>query len=74
MLIVDDILRLPVSWFLWVAREVCNAARHQLAAETEQITGELMSLHMLLEAGEITMEEFDKREKKLLDRLDEIED
>lgn len=73
MLIVDDILRLPVCGFLWVAHEICNAARRELAAESEQITGELMNLHMLLEAGEITTEEFDTREKDLLNRLDEIE-
>lgn len=74
MLIIDDILLFPVSGFLWVVREVYNAARQEMAAETETITAELMNLHRLFEAGHITSAVFDEREKELLDRLDEVEE
>jgi len=74
MFIVDDVLCFPISGFLWVAREIYNAARQELAVDTETITAELIDLHMLLEAGEITSEVFDAREKELLDRLDKIEE
>jgi hypothetical protein len=74
MFIVDDILCFPVSGVLWLVHEVYNAARQELEAETNTITAELMDLHMLLEAGEITSAVFDGREKELLDRLDKIEE
>ncbi|MGA2936978.1 MAG: gas vesicle protein GvpG [Syntrophobacteraceae bacterium] len=74
MFIVDDVLCFPFSGILWIVRQVYDAARQELAADTETITAELMDLHMLLEAGEITSEVFDAREKELLDRLDEIEE
>lgn len=74
MLIIDDILLFPVSGNLWVVREVYNAARQEMAAETETITAELMNLHRLLEAGNITSAVFDEREKELLDRLDKVEE
>ncbi len=74
MLIIDDIVLAPISGVLWIVRQVYEAARQELAAEAETITAELMDLHMLLESGAITSELFDAREKKLLDRLDEIEE
>jgi hypothetical protein len=63
MLIIDDILGLPISGTLWIVREVYNAARQEMAAETETITAELMDLHMLLEMGKITDAVFDARDK-----------
>ncbi len=74
MLIIDDIVCAPISGILWVVRQVYEAARQELAAEAETITAELMDLHLLLEAGSITNEVFDAREKEFLDRLDEIEE
>jgi hypothetical protein len=73
MLLVDDILLFPVTSILWVFREVHDAAQQELADESESITVELSRLYMLLETGRIAEEEFDAREKELLDRLDEIE-
>ncbi|MFZ2446987.1 MAG: gas vesicle protein GvpG [Syntrophobacteraceae bacterium] len=74
MLIVDDILCFPLSGILWIFREVHKAVEQEQAAETETITAELMDLHMMLDTGKITTEEFDAREKELLDRLDEMEE
>ena len=73
-MIIDDIVCAPISGVLWVVRQVYEAARQELAAESQTITAELMDLHMLLETGAITSELFDAREKELLDRLDKIEE
>jgi len=55
-------------------REIHNAAQQELATEAETITADLSELYMMLETGRITEDEFDTREKELLDRLDEIQE
>lgn len=72
MFLIDDILLSPLRGILWIAREVDKAAEEELANESETIKADLSELYLMLEAGRITEEEFDAREKKLLDRLDEI--
>jgi hypothetical protein len=74
MLLLDDILLFPIKSIFWMFREIHNAAQEELASETEDITAELSELYMMLETGRITEEEFDAREKELLDRLDEIQE
>lgn len=73
MLLVDDILAFPVTGVLWVFREVCKAAQQELDNEADAITVELRELYLMLEGGKITEQEFEAREKTLLDRLDRIE-
>ena len=74
MLIVDDILLFPAKSLVWLFREIHNAALQEAAQESDNITTQLSELYMMLETGKITEEEFDAREKVLLDRLDEIQD
>jgi hypothetical protein len=74
MLILDDILLFPIKSILWIFREIHNAAQQELATEAETITAELSELYMMLETGRITEDEFDTREKELLDRLDEVQE
>lgn len=73
MFLIDDTLLFPIRSVLWVARQVARAAQQELAAEEEAITAELVELYMRLETGKVTEQEFDAREKELLDRLDEIQ-
>lgn len=58
---------------MFVFREIHNAAQEEVAGEAETIRTELRELYMMLETGRITEEQFDSREKELLDRLEEIE-
>lgn len=74
MLLIDDILLFPVRSILWIFREVHNAAQQEVASEGELIKTELRELYMMLETGRISEEEFDTREKALLDRLDQLEE
>jgi hypothetical protein len=74
MLIIDDILLFPVRSIFWIFSELDKAAQQELATEAETITEKLSELYMMLETGRITEDEFDAREKELLDRLDEIQE
>ena len=74
MLVVDDILLSPISSIFWIFREIHNAAQQELASEATNITAELSELYMMLETGKLSQEDFDAREKILLDRLDAIEE
>lgn len=69
MLIVDDILLSPLHGILWIAREVHQAAKQEVAGQSEALTAELRELYMLLETGKISEPEYEAREKELLDRL-----
>jgi len=72
MFLLDDILLSPLRGVIWLARKINDAAQNEIANEGEAIKSELSEIYMLLETGKITEEEFDRREKTLLDRLDEI--
>lgn len=74
MLLIDDILLFPSRGLLFVLREINSAVQQEVAGETEAIRTELRELYMTLETGRITEEQFDAREKELLDRLDAIEE
>lgn len=73
MLIVDDILLSPFRGIIWIFRKIHEAAQEEIESRGERITTELRELYMQLEMGKISEEEFDAREKVLLDLLDEIE-
>jgi hypothetical protein len=74
MLLVDDILLFPIRSILWIFRELHDSARQEIENEAESITTELSDLYMMLETERITEDEFDAREKQLLDRLEMIQD
>ncbi len=73
MFIVDDILLSPMKGFMWLVRELHNAAEKEVASERDRVMRSLQSLHMQLEAGQIDEDEFDEQEAALLDRLDELD-
>ena len=74
MLVVDDILLFPFRGLMFVFREIQNAAREEVAGSADAIRTELRELYMTLETGRITEEQFDAREKELLDHLEQIEE
>jgi hypothetical protein len=73
MFLVDDILLFPFTSILWVFKEVYHAVEQEQVGEVDAIKAEMTELYMMLETGRITEDEFDDRERILLDRLDAIE-
>ena len=74
MLLIDDILLSPLHGLLWIAREIHEAAREEQANEEQSIRTQLRNLYMMLETDRISSQEFDAEEKRLLDRMDELEE
>ena len=72
MLLVDDILLFPARGILWIFRAVNQAAQEEMAGEAEALQAELRDLYMMLETGVISEDEYDIREKVLLDRLENL--
>ena len=72
MLLVDDLLLSPVKGILWIFREIHDRAQEEIEQEPERLAQQLRTLYMELETGGLSEEEFERQEKILLDRLDEI--
>jgi uncharacterized membrane protein len=70
MFIIDDILMSPFKGLMFIAKEVAKAAEQQAESDRANAMAQLSALHLQLEQGEITEEEFDEREAELLDILD----
>lgn len=72
MFIIDDLLISPFKGLLWVMRKVHQAAKEEIDSQGDRARAELSDLYMQLDTGRITEEEFDARERELLDKLDKI--
>ncbi len=72
MLVVDNILLSPVRGFLWIVRELHNAAQQEAESRSDALTQRLSTLYMELETGRLTPDEFDRLEREVLDELDEL--
>ncbi|GGZ05102.1 gas vesicle protein GvpG [Streptomyces poonensis] len=71
--LIGEVLLLPfapVRGSLWAVRQVLAEAERQYY-DPAAVRAELARLEQLLEAGEISEEEFDRQEDVLLDRLEE---
>ncbi|MDX2116351.1 MAG: gas vesicle protein GvpG [Planctomycetota bacterium] len=73
MFVIDDILLSPVRGFMWIMRELHNAAHQELEGEADRLTHRLSTLYMLLETGQVTNEEFDAQERDILARLEALQ-
>ena len=72
MFLLDDLLTSPAKFVLWVLEQVHQAAEQEMREEAQRIPLELAELYRMLESGQLTEDEFDRRERKLLDRLDQL--
>jgi hypothetical protein len=71
MLIIDDLLLLPAKGFMGLFRKIAEVAEEEFTDEGK-VKDELMRLHTLFEIDQITEEEHDRMERKLMKRLEEI--
>jgi hypothetical protein len=70
MFLFDDIAMSPFRGVMFLAKEIAKAAQQEQEKDRANLMAELSSLHLQLEKGEITEDEFDEREIWLLDRLE----
>ncbi|MEA1965351.1 MAG: gas vesicle protein GvpG [Candidatus Aerophobetes bacterium] len=68
MLIIDDLLLLPVQMLWKVCEGVRDEADKVLYPNEEQCKEKLLTLQMALEAGQITEEDYEAEEEKLMER------
>lgn len=71
MLLIDDLLLLPVKGFVGIFKKIHEIVEHELSDEG-YIRERLMELQLRFELNEIGEEEYNQREKELLERLDII--
>ncbi len=80
MLVVDNLLKglfvdVPVKITKKVLREIQSQVDEELGNyySPEEVQNELRKLQVSLETGEISSEEYDRREEELLDILEALE-
>ena len=71
MFLIDDIFLAPLKSVIWLGRKINEIVEKELSDEG-RIKEELMELQMRFELDEINEEEYNKAEKKLLERLDVV--
>lgn len=71
MLLVDDLLLLPFRGFMGIFKRVAEMAEKEVSDENG-VLADLMELHLSFELDEISEDEYERREKELMARLNEI--
>lgn len=71
MFLIDDILFAPLKGVIWVGKKINEMAESELSDEGS-IKEKLMELQLRFELDEINEEEYKKKEKELLARLNVI--
>jgi len=59
---------------VWAARKIEAAAKDEIDSQRARTRSERSEIYMQLDTGKITEEEFDARERQLLDRLDQLKE
>ena len=71
---IDDILLAPIKGIVWIAEKVRDMALEELEDTPEKLQRELLDLQMVLETEQITEEEYQKKEKDILERLEALKE
>ena len=71
MFLIDDILLAPLRGIIWLGTKIDDIVEKELSDEG-RIKEELMTLQYRFEMGEISIEDYNRQEKGLLERLDAI--
>lgn len=73
MLIVDDLLLLPVKGFVGIFKEIQKLADQELG-DRGKLRERLLEAQILFEIDKITEEEYLKKEKEIMARLNALEE
>lgn len=71
MFLIDSILFAPLKGVIWMGQKLGDMAQKELS-DKGRIKEELMQLQLQFELNEISQQEYDRKEKELLDRLDAV--
>jgi len=71
MFLIDSILLAPLKGVIWLGEKLNEVVGKELS-DTGRIKEELMALQLRFELDEISRQEYNEREKELLDRLDAV--
>ncbi len=71
MFIIDSILLAPLKGVVWLGQKLNEIAQNELN-DDGRIKEELMALQLRFEMDEISEQEYDEKERELLERLDAI--
>jgi len=71
MFLFDDILLAPLKGVIWLGKKVNELGEKKLY-DKDSIKEELMALQLQFELDEINEQEYNEKEKELLDRLDAV--
>ncbi|MFC1613083.1 gas vesicle protein GvpG [Patescibacteria group bacterium] len=74
MFFIDDLLLLPAKGFIGIVKKVHDMATEELEDTPEKIKRELLDLQMSFEMEEILEEEYTKKEKDILERLEALQE
>ena len=69
MLIIDDLLLLPVQMLWKIFQGVKDESDKELYPDEEQCKEKLLTLQMALETEQITEEDYEAAEEKIMERL-----
>jgi len=69
--IIDDILFSPIKLTVWVGQKLREVALQEMTDDS-RVHEELLHLQMRYEMEEISEEEYEKQENKLMERLESI--
>jgi len=70
--LIDDILLFPVKGIIWIAEKVGGMVLEELEDTPEKLQRELLDLQMALDVEQITKAEYDKTEKNILKRFEDL--
>lgn len=63
----------PFKGLLFIAQKIDQAVQQEREADRDVTMDALRKLHLRYEAGELSDEDFEDQEEKLLNRLEELE-
>ena len=72
MFLIDDLLSLSFKMGVDIAEKIRDMALEELEDTPEKLQRELLDLQMALETEEITEEEYEKKEKNILARMEAL--
>ena len=70
-LLVDDIFFAPIKFPVWIAKKLAESAEKEITDDS-RIHEDLLELQMRYELEEISDEEYEKQETRLMEKLEEI--